>query len=74
MIPEYNTIQREIEITKLYQSMIKDTKDQLEEYFRINNYSYSERIHCLRCFMNDLKSEIEKGVNNDKTNDGANNH
>ena len=55
---EYLT-NKEIEITKLFFSMIKDTKDQFEEYFKLNKCSEEDKAICFYCFVHNLKTALQ---------------
>jgi hypothetical protein len=52
------TIQEEIKRTQLFNSMITDTKDMLEEFIKISNGAL-EKKHIFNCFVNRLRRELK---------------
>lgn len=59
-------IEKEIELTRLFYSMIKDTKDQLEEYFKLNNYNETDKKNCLKIFIQNLEKALKLPELSDK--------
>lgn len=52
-------VNKEIELTNLFYSIIKDTADELKEYFKLSKYSESEKHICIQAFIYRLKQSLK---------------